>query len=280
MQSMTCPNCGAKIEVENEYAGFVKCKFCDSNIRLDTPAVDAREAAAMKRAETEQMVTRERLRQQEEQRLQAERQRKEEQERRDAEAAELRKKLGFWILLTIAGFFIRMIPLSFFNTVGTVMFGVGLGFWIYTGVQLHRLTTTVTKTQIHITGGDNVDIDYVSNGLMNGTLTPEDIMAGATRPQRTYAPPPPPPEPPKIAAPRGFRLEQSNYSEVRAMFEAAGFTNVSCVPLKDTLLGLLNDPGRVASVTIGGRPTNGGDNRKYPPDAPVVISYHSYLKEK
>lgn len=280
MQSMTCPNCGAKIEVENEYAGFIKCKFCDSNIKLDTPAVDAREAAAMKRAETEQMVTRERLRQQEEQRLQAERQRKEEQERRDAEVADLRKKLGFWILLTIAGFFIRMIPLSFFNTVGTVMFGVGLGFWIYTGVQLHRLTTTVTKTQIHITGGDNVDIDYISNGLMNGTLTPEDIMAGATRPQQTYVPPPPPPEPPKIAVPRGFRLEQSNYSEVRAMFVGMGFTNVSCVPLKDTLLGLRYDPGRVASVTIGGRPTNGGDNRKYPPDAPVVISYHSYLKEK
>ena len=59
------------------------------------------------------------------------------------------------------------------------------------------------------------------------------------------------------------------------MFVSAGFTNVRCVPLNDLTMGLLKKPGMVQSITIRGKEiTSGG--KKFSPDAPVVISYHSH----
>lgn len=69
--------------------------------------------------------------------------------------------------------------------------------------------------------------------------------------------------------------KKMSYAAVEAMFTGIGFINVKCVPLKDLAMGLLKHPGIVESITINGkRVTNGG--KKYPINATVVISYHSY----
>lgn len=80
----------------------------------------------------------------------------------------------------------------------------------------------------------------------------------------------------KVKVPSGISGYESNsYSAIEAMFVSAGFTNVRCVPLNDLTMGLLKKPGMVQSITIRGKEiTSGG--KKFSPDAPVVISYHSH----
>lgn len=80
----------------------------------------------------------------------------------------------------------------------------------------------------------------------------------------------------RVRVPNGITdCEKKNYTVVKNMLESAGFTNIKCVPLHDLTAGLLKKPDTVDSVTIK------GDSIlipgvKYQPDAPVVISYHSY----
>lgn len=80
----------------------------------------------------------------------------------------------------------------------------------------------------------------------------------------------------KVKVPSGISgYESKSYSAIEAMFVSAGFTNVRCVPLNDLTMGLLKKPGMVQSITIRGKEiTSGG--KKFSPDAPVVISYHSH----
>ncbi len=80
----------------------------------------------------------------------------------------------------------------------------------------------------------------------------------------------------KVKVPSGISgYESKSYSAIEAMFISAGFTNVRCVPLNDLTMGLLKKPGMVQSITIRGKEiTSGG--KKFSPDAPVVISYHSH----
>lgn len=61
------------------------------------------------------------------------------------------------------------------------------------------------------------------------------------------------------------------------MFSSAGFTNIQCVPLNDLTTGLLKKPHMVESNTINGQKINSGE-RKFSPDASVVISYHSFSR--
>ena len=69
-------------------------------------------------------------------------------------------------------------------------------------------------------------------------------------------------------------FEKKHYRAIEAMFTAAGFTNVTSVPLQDLTVGLFVRPGMVEGITVNGhRVTSGG--RRFPKDAPVVISYHS-----
>lgn len=70
-------------------------------------------------------------------------------------------------------------------------------------------------------------------------------------------------------------FEKKNYSAIEAMFVSAGFTNVKCIALNDLRIGVLKKPGMVESITINGhRIVSGG--KKYPKDAAVIISYHSF----
>lgn len=80
----------------------------------------------------------------------------------------------------------------------------------------------------------------------------------------------------KVKVPSGISgYESKSYSAIEAMFVSAGFTNVRCVPLNDLTMGLLKKPGMVQSITIRGKEITSGW-KKFSPDAPVVISYHSH----
>ncbi len=70
---------------------------------------------------------------------------------------------------------------------------------------------------------------------------------------------------------------KKDYSAIAAMFESAGFTNVRCVPLNDLAIGLLKRPGMVESITVNGETVTSGGKR-FPKNAPVVISYHSMIR--
>lgn len=70
-------------------------------------------------------------------------------------------------------------------------------------------------------------------------------------------------------------FEKKNYSAIEAMLRSAGFTNIKCVPLNDLPMGVLKKPGMVESITINGQTVESG-GRKFPCDAMVVISYHSF----
>lgn len=81
----------------------------------------------------------------------------------------------------------------------------------------------------------------------------------------------------KVKVPSGIiDYERKSYIEIEAIFKGAGFTNVNCVPLHDLVTGLLKKPDTVASITINGAEIT-SCNEKFPPDAPVVISYHSFV---
>ena len=69
-------------------------------------------------------------------------------------------------------------------------------------------------------------------------------------------------------------FEKKHYKAIEAMFHASGFTNVTCVPLQDLTVGLFVRPGMVDSITVNGHEVTCG-GRRFPKDAPVVISYHS-----
>lgn len=81
----------------------------------------------------------------------------------------------------------------------------------------------------------------------------------------------------KIKIPSGISdYEDKSYMAVEAMFKAAGFTNIKCVPLHDLRTGLLKKPDTVESITIDGN-DNISYGKKYSPDATVIISYHSFV---
>lgn len=69
--------------------------------------------------------------------------------------------------------------------------------------------------------------------------------------------------------------ENKNYAAIESAFLNAGFTNVRCVPLNDLRMGLLKKPGMVESITIKDKQVTSG-GRKFSPDSPVLISYHSF----
>jgi len=72
-------------------------------------------------------------------------------------------------------------------------------------------------------------------------------------------------------------FEKKSYTAIEAMLRGAGFTDIRCIPLNDLTTGILKKPDLVESITINGREiTSGG--KKYPKDATIVISYHSFAR--
>ena len=68
--------------------------------------------------------------------------------------------------------------------------------------------------------------------------------------------------------------ENKTFEAIKAQLSGAGFTNIKCVSLHDLTFGLLTKPGTVESIIINGQPIS-SYKKKYLPDAPIIISYHS-----
>ena len=67
--------------------------------------------------------------------------------------------------------------------------------------------------------------------------------------------------------------EGMNYIVAEEKLRAAGFTNISSVPLEDLVTGILKKPGTIDEITIGGEEPDMG--KRYYPTERIVISYHS-----
>ncbi len=79
-----------------------------------------------------------------------------------------------------------------------------------------------------------------------------------------------------LRLPGGVRdYEGKNYITIQTVFNSAGFNNVKCIPLNDLTTGLIKKPGMVESIVINGDPVENAKN-KYPPEALIVVSYHSF----
>ena len=70
-----------------------------------------------------------------------------------------------------------------------------------------------------------------------------------------------------------INTEGMNYIVAEEKLRAAGFTNISSVPLGDLVTGILKKPGTIDEITIGGEEPDMGE--RYYPTERIVISYHS-----
>ncbi len=81
--------------------------------------------------------------------------------------------------------------------------------------------------------------------------------------------------PNSAAISEGMRnYKDKNYNSILLMFQGAGFTNVSAIPLKDLNFFKQNKNGQVETVSINGKNDFEKDD-VFPKDSNVVIMYHS-----
>lgn len=71
----------------------------------------------------------------------------------------------------------------------------------------------------------------------------------------------------------------SPYTDIQASFSDAGFVNITLEAIPDITVGIFNQDGDVESVTVDGDDKYSESNQ-YQPDAPVVIRYHTLLRNK
>ena len=64
------------------------------------------------------------------------------------------------------------------------------------------------------------------------------------------------------------------YDEIEKMFREAGFTNITCIPLKDLVMGIFDKPNTVNNITINGKSAKAG--KRHPHNSAVIIYYHSF----
>ena len=69
--------------------------------------------------------------------------------------------------------------------------------------------------------------------------------------------------------------EGKSYEDIVLQFEKAGFTNVTSEGLGDLITGWINKENSVKEVSVDGK-TNYSTGTGYPPDAKVVVRYHSF----
>lgn len=70
-------------------------------------------------------------------------------------------------------------------------------------------------------------------------------------------------------------LKDTNYQDVVAKFENAGFTNVQTKVIDDLVFGWLTKDGEIEEVLVDGYATFSTDSR-YPADIEIVVSYHTF----
>jgi hypothetical protein len=74
-------------------------------------------------------------------------------------------------------------------------------------------------------------------------------------------------------------FEAKDYQDVMTELQAAGFTNVETEALDDLIIGWLTKDGEVEKVSVNGN-TNFSADRKFPEDAKIVITYHTFPKKE
>ena len=74
------------------------------------------------------------------------------------------------------------------------------------------------------------------------------------------------------------KLEAKDYRGVMTELQAAGFTNIETETLNDLILGWLTKDGEVEKVSVNGNTNFNADN-KFPKDAKIVITYHTFPKK-
>lgn len=70
-------------------------------------------------------------------------------------------------------------------------------------------------------------------------------------------------------------FEDKMYTDVVAMFENAGFTNVSAEKVPDLITGWISKEGEVIEVSINGD-TEFSSEEYFAPDATIIVRYHGY----
>lgn len=70
-----------------------------------------------------------------------------------------------------------------------------------------------------------------------------------------------------------FPLSDQHYETMETTLRNLGFRNITCVNKHDITLGLLQKPGKVDSVSVGGESLQSAGSA-YMPDTPIVITYH------
>jgi hypothetical protein len=84
----------------------------------------------------------------------------------------------------------------------------------------------------------------------------------------------------EISAPASAStLKGENYEDVEKRFKSSGFKNISFKPMGDLVTGWINEDGEVDKISINGQ-TDFSSYDKFPPEADVVITYHSYSSEE
>lgn len=74
-------------------------------------------------------------------------------------------------------------------------------------------------------------------------------------------------------------FEAKDYRDVMTELQAAGFTNIETETLDDLIIGWLTKDGEVEKVSVNGN-TNFSADSKFPEDAKIVITYHTFSKKE
>ena len=70
-----------------------------------------------------------------------------------------------------------------------------------------------------------------------------------------------------------FSYSDTSYEIVQMALRNAGFNNVTCISLHDVMIGILQKPGIVQSISVDGKMVTSG-GKVYMPDVPIIITYH------
>lgn len=70
-----------------------------------------------------------------------------------------------------------------------------------------------------------------------------------------------------------FPYSEQNYEAIHSALKSAGFRNITCVNMHDIILGILQKPGEVESISINGEEVSSG-GKVYMPEDAITITYH------
>lgn len=241
MRSCFCPSCGASLNLDDENRDFGFCQYCGARIMLDDYRSTHRivDEARIREDETNRMIRMRELeiaeREREQARADEERERLIEQQRVERENKKSRK--AAFVSFCIAAAVI---------VIGVIMIGSGDEDAALFGLLVLMIGINIIIFTLVKRSNKKREYEEANNarlGMIKLTFDPEDF-------------------------------EDKNYQSVRSLYTGIGFQNVSAIDMRDLLLGLIEKPGEVESVTINGEdPVQG---KWYYPNAVIIIKYHGF----